>query len=67
MKPAGQAGEGCHVFEAAAACAKSGLHGFTVRVRPDHPDLTAADGVTPFLPALIAWAELEKTGARAAR
>ena len=33
------------------ACRKSGLHGFTVRVLPYHPDL-----VTPILPGLIVWA-----------
>jgi starch phosphorylase len=31
---------------------KSGLHGYTVRVLPNHPDL-----VTPFLPGLIVWAK----------
>ncbi len=30
---------------------KSGLHGYTVRILPHHPDL-----VTAFLPGLIAWA-----------
>ncbi len=39
------------MFEAARPCNHSGLHGFTVRVRPSHPDLYA-----PFLPGLIAWA-----------
>ena len=32
----------------------SGLHGYTVRVLPHHPNL-----VTPFLPGLIAWASGE--------
>jgi starch phosphorylase len=31
---------------------KSGLHGYTVRVLPNHPDL-----VTPFLPGLVVWAK----------
>jgi starch phosphorylase len=30
---------------------ESGLHGFTIRVRPSHPDLSAA-----FVPGLIVWA-----------
>lgn len=32
-------------------CRRSGLHGFTVRVRPQHPDM-----ITPFLPGLMVWA-----------
>jgi starch phosphorylase len=32
------------------ACCNSGLHGFTIRVLPRHPDL-----VTPYLPGLIVW------------
>jgi len=31
---------------------RSGLHGFTVRVRPNHPDMSVA-----FLPGLICWAD----------
>jgi len=43
---------GSYLFEAAAVpCRRSGLHGYTVRVLPHHPDLT-----TPFLPGLIVWA-----------
>jgi starch phosphorylase len=52
MQPAGDAGPGRYYFEATTVPAgKSGLHGYTVRVLPFHPDLT-----TPFLPGLIAWA-----------
>jgi starch phosphorylase len=41
-----------YIYEATAApCCKSGLHGYTVRVLPNHPDLR-----TPFVPALIKWA-----------
>jgi starch phosphorylase len=40
------------------AMARSGLHGFTVRVRPSHPDLTVA-----FVPSLICWAEEARVGA----
>ena len=44
--------EGGYVFEASAIpCRRSGLHGYTIRVLPHHPDL-----VTSFLPGLILWA-----------
>lgn len=56
MQPAGKDGDGTYLFEASAVpCPRSGLHGFTVRVLPYHPDL-----VTPFLPGLIVWARLER-------
>lgn len=42
-----------HFASDSSACCKSGLHGFTVRVLPRHPDLA-----TKFLPGLIRWAEL---------
>ncbi len=46
-------GKGNYLFEAnAIPCRKSGLHGYTVRVLPHHPDLA-----TPFLPGLIVWAQ----------
>jgi starch phosphorylase len=52
MKPAGRNEQGWFLFEATAVpCCRSGLHGYTVRVLPRHPDLA-----TPFLPGLIAWA-----------
>ena len=40
------------LFEAVTPCTRSGRHGFTVRVRPYHPDL-----VVPFLPNLLRWAD----------
>jgi starch phosphorylase len=53
MQPIGPDGEGRHLFEASAvSCDKSGLHGYTVRVLPHHPDMS-----TPFLPGLIVWAQ----------
>lgn len=53
MQFIGTDGEGNYHFEATGIpCPKSGLHGYTVRVRPYHPDLT-----TPFLPGLIVWAQ----------
>ncbi len=45
-------GDGRYLYEASAMpCRQSGLHGYTVRVLPHHPDL-----VSPFLPGLIVWA-----------
>jgi starch phosphorylase len=53
MRPVGSAGDMPVLFEAAAMpCRQSGLHGYTVRVLPHHPDLA-----TPFLPGLIVWAD----------
>jgi starch phosphorylase len=52
MEPAGQTPDGLYIFEASGvACLESGLHGYTVRVLPYHPDATRS-----FLPGLIAWA-----------
>lgn len=52
MQFADSTGDGDHVFEAAAVpCRRSGLHGYTVRVRPHHPELPIS-----FLPGLITWA-----------
>ena len=54
--------QGKYVFEATAVpCARSGMHGYTVRVLPHHPDLGS-----PFRPGLITWAD-GKAGAQAAR
>jgi starch phosphorylase len=67
MKTAGRDPEGRYVFEAAGVpCSQSGLHGFTVRIRPSHPDL-AAGGRIPFLPGLIAWAEPDRAGVGAGK
>jgi starch phosphorylase len=53
MQPAGQSPEGLSIFEAAAVpCGRSGLHGYTVRVLPFHPDEAKA-----FLPGIITWAD----------
>ncbi|HZS03510.1 MAG TPA: alpha-glucan family phosphorylase [Blastocatellia bacterium] len=54
MQPvAGQSAEG-FIFETTSAPHHSGLHGYTVRVRPRHADLSAE-----FLPGLIVWAGSE--------
>jgi starch phosphorylase len=58
MKTSGSAGDGIYTFEAAASCAKAGLHGYTVRVRPCHPDLGVPGEPAPFLPGLLVWAEV---------
>ncbi len=44
--------EGVYLFETDTQCTMSGLHGYTVRVLPQHPD-----AVTSFLPGFIKWAE----------
>jgi starch phosphorylase len=59
MKPTGPSGQGNFLFEATTPCTRSGLHGFTVRLRPSHPDLAV-----PFLPGLICWADAAQTGPR---
>jgi starch phosphorylase len=54
MQSAGPAANREFWFEATASCAHSGKYGFTVRVRPNHPNLTV-----PFLPGLICWADFQ--------
>ena len=52
MDAIGHEEDGGELFEVATEPGRhSGLHGFTVRVLPRHPDL-----LTPFVPGLIAWA-----------
>jgi starch phosphorylase len=52
MELAGQTPEGLCIFEASGVpCLESGLHGYTVRVLPFHPDEAKS-----FLPGLITWA-----------
>lgn len=52
MQPAGQQHDGTYDYAVETAISRSGLHGFTVRVRPSHPDMTAQ-----FIPGLICWAD----------
>ena len=53
MRPVSDGGAGHYRFEVrSVACCRSGLHGFTVRALPRHPDL----GVSS-LPGLIVWAQ----------
>ncbi len=51
MQPDGDDEKHGHLFSADTAPVQSGLHGYTVRVLPNHPDL-----VSPFLPGVITWA-----------
>jgi starch phosphorylase len=53
MQVAGEGRGGVWTFEAATVpCPRSGLHGYTVRITPFHPDEPKA-----FLPGLITWAD----------
>ena len=53
LRPVERTDENSYLYEIdAATCTKSGLCGYTVRVRATHPDL-----VTPFLPGLLTWAD----------
>ena len=53
MLPVGDGRDGRYRFEInPVACCRSGLHGFTVRALPRHPDLGASS-----LPGLIVWAQ----------
>lgn len=54
MSCGGRVGEGLYDYESNTSLAQSGLHGFTICVRPTHPDLTV-----PFVPGLIRWAGSE--------
>jgi glycogen phosphorylase len=51
MHASGKDGSGAHLFEAVLKpSTKTGLHGYSIRVLPRHPDL-----ISPFLPGLITW------------
>ncbi len=57
MLPVGNGRDGRYRFEVSSvACCRSGLHGFTVRALPRHPDL----GVS-YLPGLIVWAQADES------
>ena len=60
MKPEGKDSEGNYNYVVETAVTRSGLHGFTVRVRPSHPDMSAA-----FIPGLICWADEPRVPAAA--
>jgi starch phosphorylase len=52
MQPQGLFSNGNYHYAGETSIARSGLHGYTVRVRPNHPDMPAG-----FIPGLISWAE----------
>jgi starch phosphorylase len=52
MSEIGDPVDGVYTYVLDTSIGRSGLHGFTVRVRPYHPDMPV-----PFLPGLITWAE----------
>ena len=51
MQPEGEPVDGTYQYTVETAITRSGRHGFTVRVRPYHPDMPMA-----FVPELITWA-----------
>ena len=52
---------GGHRFACATNLSQSGLHGYTIRVLPAHPDLTSS-----YVPGLICWADGGRVLAQAA-
>jgi len=42
MAPVGQDGEGVHIYSGSLRAHRSGLHGYTVRISPRHPDLSGS-------------------------
>ncbi len=50
MSVEGSDGQGVHTFKGVLRCTRSGLHGYTVRVLPYHPDLG-----DPHVPGLVLW------------
>ncbi len=52
MKSNNLIGDGTYAYVVETAPRHSGRHGFTIRVRPNHPDLSSA-----FVPGLICWAD----------
>jgi starch phosphorylase len=57
MQAEGKLPDGSFRYLVDTTIGRAGLHGFTVRVRPDHPDMPAT-----FVPGLLRWAE-HPTGA----
>ena len=51
MQPEARRSDGDYNYVGETSIARSGLHGFTARVRPSHPDMSVA-----FIPGLISWA-----------
>jgi starch phosphorylase len=57
-----RSGDGIYRYLGTASVRQSGKHGFTIRVRPSHPDLSSA-----FVPGLIRWADTARVEAVVAR
>ena len=62
MQPEPQSAGDTYSYAIATSIHRSGLHGFTVRVRPYHPDLPVA-----FIPGLICWADEARVAASTSR
>lgn len=60
MQTEGQPVDGCYDYTVETSIARSGLHGFTIRVRPSPPDMSVA-----FIPGLICWADEARVAAKA--
>jgi starch phosphorylase len=52
MQSSGEPTGDCYNYTVTTSIARSGLHGFTVRVRANHPDMSVK-----FIPGLICWAD----------
>jgi len=52
MEAPGSNSMNCYEFTTKAPCNQSGIHGYTIRIRPHHQDLSAE-----FVPGLICWAD----------
>jgi len=61
MNPETRVGGACR-YVGETSIDRTGRHGFTIRIRPCHPDLTCA-----FLPGLIRWADSERVEATVRR
>ena len=61
MQPEKEANGDTYNYTVETSIRRSGLHGFTVRVRPYHPDMPVR-----FVPGLICWADASRTAAAVA-
>lgn len=55
MQPGPQNSGDTYSYSVETSIHRSGLHGFTVRVRPNHPDMPVK-----FIPGLISWADASR-------
>ncbi len=60
MQPEPQDSSDVYTYAVNTAIHRSGLHGFTVRIRPYHPDMPVA-----FIPGLICWADAARAAVAA--